>query len=189
MRDLIEGQFRESMDVKEDSVALVPEIEKAAEILIEALKDGKKVLVCGNGGSAAQAQHFVAELVVKFEKVRKALPAISLTTDTSNLTAGANDFGYELVFSRQVEALGNEGDVLVGLTTSGNSENVLKAFEAGKDKGMKLICLNGRDGGEASSLSLDADIVVQGDGAARVQEVHILIIHIWCKILDEIFGD
>lgn len=170
------------------------QIEKAGNILVNALKNGNKLLICGNGGSAAQSQHFAAEMVVKFERKRRPLPALALTTDSSNLTAGTNDLGFDTVFQRQVEAFGKAGDVLLGITTSGNSENVIKAFEAAKKLGVKCICLNGQNGGKISSEkftnNLDADIVIKDKSVSRIQEKHITIIHIWCKLIEqELFGD
>ena len=141
-KDLIKSIFLESISVKEESLkSLIGEIERVSEIVIKALKEGNKILVCGNGGSASDAQHFVGELICTFEnRDRKSLPAISLTTNTSIITAYANDFSFDEIFSRQIEGLGTEGDVLVGLTTSGNSKNVLKAFETAKSQGIKTVC-------------------------------------------------
>lgn len=166
------------------------DIERGAELIINALKKGNKLMICGNGGSASQSQHFAAELIVRFEKNRRPLAAIALTTDTSNITACGNDFSFQEIFSRQVEALGNKGDVLIGLTTSGNSENVLKAFESAEKKGITTICLNGKDGGKASLKKLDLNLIVKVKDTSRIQEMHITIIHIWCKLLEqEMFKD
>ncbi|MBD3209156.1 D-sedoheptulose 7-phosphate isomerase [Candidatus Woesearchaeota archaeon] len=158
---------------------------EAGDILIQALKDGKKVLVCGNGGSAADAQHFAGELVVRFEKERRKLPGLALTTDTSILTACGNDYGYDNVFKLQVEAYGAEGDVLVGISTSGNSENVLRAAEAAKEKGMNIILLLGKDGGKLKEYG--HAVVVPSQETKRIQEVHITLIHTWCGMIDEAF--
>ncbi len=160
------------------------DIEKGARLIMNVLKKGNKLMICGNGGSASQSQHFAAELIVRFEKNRRALPAIALTTDTSNLTACGNDYSFSEIFSRQVEALGNKGDVLIGITTSGNSENVLSAFEAARKKGVATICLNGKDGGKANSRKLDLNLIVKAKDTSRIQEMHITIIHIWCKLLE-----
>ncbi len=186
MQDIIKQQIQDSIKTKQEVLEkIVPEIEKSANILINALKNGKKVLVCGNGGSAADAQHFAAELIVRFETERKALPAIALTTDTSILTAGANDYGIDTLFSRQVEGLGAKGDVLVAISTSGNSPNVLKAIEAAKSKGMEVIGLTGRDGGKMKSLP--NCVIIPSQSTARVQESHIMTIHVWCKLVDQAF--
>lgn len=189
MQDIIKNNLLESIETKNKVLNLIPQIEQAAQTIINALKNNKKVLVCGNGGSAADAQHFVAELVVRFETNRKALPAIALTTNTSNVTAGANDFGFQTIFSRQVEALGEEGDVLIGISTSGNSENVIKAFETAKNKRLATICLNGKDGGRINHLQLNTNIIIPSQNTARIQESHITIIHILCKLIDSVYAN
>ena len=158
----------------------------ASIICIEALKAQKKILLCGNGGSAADAQHIAAELVGRFQKERRSLPAIALTTDTSALTAIGNDYGYEQVFARQVEGLANKGDVLIGISTSGESENVLRAIEEAKKRGCKTIGLLGKDGGRIKDLC-DASIVVPCNETPRIQEMHIMIGHILCSLIDESF--
>ncbi|TWJ04742.1 D-sedoheptulose 7-phosphate isomerase [Mucilaginibacter frigoritolerans] len=165
---------------------LVPDIEQACEMIISAIKNGKKVLLAGNGGSAADAQHIAAELSGRFVKHRKALPGIALTTDTSALTAIANDYGYEHVFSRQVEALAQEGDLFIGISTSGNSHGILNAFESAKKLNCHTLGLSGRDGGKMNGLC-DLNIVVPSDITARIQEMHILIGHILCKAVDDLF--
>ncbi|MDN5328062.1 MAG: D-sedoheptulose 7-phosphate isomerase [Candidatus Woesearchaeota archaeon] len=185
--EFVKSIIKDSISVKEKTLEMSEEILRAGETIAQALLDGNKVLTCGNGGSAADAQHFAAELVVRFKKNRKALPAIALTTDSSILTAHSNDFDFSTVFARQVEALGNEGDVIVGISTSGNSENVLKALEIGKNKKLKCIGLAGKDGGKMKDLDLDHLIVVPSDVTARIQESHILIIHIFCSIVDSFF--
>ena len=186
MKEQIKKIIEDSIRTKKDLISKkLDDIEQGAKIIIDALKRGNKVLVCGNGGSAADAQHFVAELVIRFEKDRTGLPAIALTSNTSNITAGANDLGFDNIFSKQVEALGSKGDVLIGITTSGNSPNVIKAFEKAKQKGMRCVCLNGKDGGKINEMNLDANIIVPSDNTARVQESHITIIHAWCKIIEE----
>jgi D-sedoheptulose 7-phosphate isomerase len=157
---------------------------KAAESIARTLRDGKKVLACGNGGSAADAQHFAAELVGRFETERRALPSIALTTDSSILTAVANDYGHERVFSRQVEGLATPGDLLVGISTSGNSTNVMLAVESAKKMGVKSIGLLGRDGGPLASL-VDIPVVVPHSVTARIQEAHIFIIHYWCSVVEQ----
>lgn len=185
MRDVIKQCVQDSITTKQKVLeALVPEIEEAARIIISALKNGKKILVCGNGGSAADAQHFAAELTCKFDKDRKPLPAVALSTDTSHLTATGNDYGFEKVFSRAVEALGNEGDVLVAISTSGNSPNVLKAINAALKKKMRVIGLTGKDGGRMKDEEIH-NVIVPSDETARVQESHITIIHAWCRLVDD----
>ena len=161
-----------------------PIVAEAADLIAKTLRDGKKVLACGNGGSAADAQHFAAELVGRFENDRKALPAIALTTDTSIITSVANDYSYEKVFSRQVEGLAARGDMLVGISTSGNSKNVMLAIEAAKVLGVKTIGLLGRDGGAIASL-VDIPVVVPHPVTARIQEAHIFIIHYWCSVVEQ----
>ena len=151
------------------------------------LQGGKRIFICGNGGSAADAQHIAAELVCRFETSRRGLPAIALTTDTSALTAIGNDLGFERLFSRQVEALGSEGDVLVVLSTSGNSGNIIAAILAAKERCMTTIGLLGGEGGKAKSL-VDHALVVPSPVTARIQECHILIGHIWCSMIDAAFA-
>ncbi|MBI5390068.1 SIS domain-containing protein [Candidatus Woesearchaeota archaeon] len=164
----------------------LPEMAKAAELLIGTLQRGKKMLVAGNGGSAADAQHFAAELVVKFAKQRKALPGIALTTDTSALTACANDFSFDAIFARQIEALGQEDDIFVGISTSGNSPNILAAVEMARQQRMKVITLLGKDGGKLKGKA-DVEIIIPSSVTAHIQESHITIIHSWCSLLDEAF--
>ncbi len=163
-------------------------IEAAGALLIATLKQGSKILLCGNGGSAADCQHIAAELVVRYEKKRHAMAAIALTTDSSILTAHANDFDFETVFSRQVEGLGNDKDCLIAISTSGTSKNILKATEAAKAKGMTVIALTGNDGGELSQLATLA-VVVPSKVTARIQEAHILIGHWWCGVIEEALSD
>jgi len=162
------------------------DIETACRVMVAVLKDGKKVLIAGNGGSAADAQHIAAELSGRFVKERKALPGIALTVDTSALTAIANDYGYHHVFSRQVEALAQPGDLFIGISTSGNSQGILNAFETATKIGCKTLGLSGRDGGKMNSLC-DLNIVVPSDVTARIQEMHILIGHIMCKAVDDAY--
>jgi D-sedoheptulose 7-phosphate isomerase len=159
-------------------------IETAGELLIKTLKQGGKLLLCGNGGSAADCQHIAAEFVVRYEKKRQALAAIALTTDSSILTAHANDFDFETVFSRQVEAIANEKDCLLAISTSGNSRNILKAVQAAKQKGMTVIALTGCEGGELSRLAT-VSVIVPSTVTARIQEAHILIGHWWCGAVEE----
>lgn len=166
--------------------SLTGDIETACEMIITTLKNGNKVLLAGNGGSAADAQHIAAELSGRFVKERKALPGIALTTDTSAITSIANDYGYQYVFSRQLEALAQPGDLFIGISTSGNSEGILKAFESAKKINCKTLGLSGRDGGKMNGLC-DLNIIVPSDVTARIQEMHILIGHILCKAVDNEF--
>lgn len=161
---------------------LVDEIEATARVLIECLDSGGKVLAFGNGGSAAQADHFVGELVGRFQFTRRPLPAVSLQASPSLVTCIANDFGYAEVFSRQVEALASPGDVAVGFTTSGTSENVLRGLASARKRGVGTIALLG--GSELNTVASDHQICVPSTSTARVQEVHLLIIHIWCHLID-----
>jgi len=159
----------------------------ACIIITEALQRGNKLLIFGNGGSAADAQHIAAELTGRYKSERRGLPAIALTTDTSALTAIGNDFGYEKIFERQVEALANEGDVLLGISTSGNSDNVLRALFLGRKMGCKTIGFSGKDGGHMGKFC-DINIVIPSDDTPRIQEMHILIGHIICQAVDDVFG-
>jgi D-sedoheptulose 7-phosphate isomerase len=159
-------------------------IEVAAELLINTVKQGGKVLLCGNGGSAADCQHIAAELVVRYEKKRQAMAAIALTTDSSILTAHANDYDFETVFSRQVDALGNDKDCLIAISTSGKSKNILRAVESAKSKGMMVIGLTGCEGGELSKQAT-ISVIVPSVVTARIQEAHILIGHWWCGAIEE----
>lgn len=189
MEKLIRQELEESIKVKEALIAnLVPQIAKAARLIIDALKKGKKILLFGNGGSAADAQHIAAELVGRFARTRRPLPAIALTTNTSNLTAIGNDFGFEYVFSRQLEALANEGDVALGISTSGESPNILEAFRTARAKKVKTIALSGRGGGSLKKLA-DINITVPSESTPRIQEDHITIGHIICKLVEEALFD
>lgn len=163
-------------------------IETAAQQLIVTLQQGGKLFLCGNGGSAADCQHIAAELVVQYQKNRSALAAIALTTDSSILTAHSNDFGFETVYSRQIEALATEQDCLIAISTSGRSKNIIKAVEAAKSKGMLVIGLTGADGGELSRL-VSYSINVPSQVTARIQEAHILIGHWWCGVIEESLSD
>ena len=162
------------------------DIEAACEMIASVIKNGNKVLLAGNGGSAADAQHIAAELTGRFVKERRALPGIALTVDTSALTAIANDYGYDVVFSRQIEALAQPGDLFIGISTSGNSQGILNAFDAAKKMGCKTLGLSGRDGGKMTGRC-DLNIVVPSQITARIQEMHILIGHILCKAVDDLF--
>jgi len=166
---------------------LVPVISQAAQMIIESLEAGGKLLLFGNGGSAADAQHVAAELIGKLFVLRRALPAIALTTDSSNLTALGNDFGFEAIFERQIEALGISGDVAFAISTSGNSPNVLKGVEMAKSKGVKTIGLSGKDGGSLAQ-AVDLSIVVPADNTQRIQESHLTIEHILCELIEAHFA-
>ncbi|MDH3528915.1 MAG: D-sedoheptulose 7-phosphate isomerase [Acidobacteriota bacterium] len=158
-------------------------IDESADLIADAVTAGKKVLICGNGGSAADAQHIAAELVGRYETERKALPAIALTTDTSALTAVSNDYGFERIFARQVEAHASAGDVLIAISTSGNSPNVLAAVMKARELDCKTIGLTGKDGRKLAALC-DACVLVPSGRTSRIQEAHITIGHIWCQIVD-----
>lgn len=170
---------------------LADEILKAVDILVSAYKDGNKLLLCGNGGSAADCQHIATELMIRLSHhiQRPALPAVALTTDTSNLTAGGNDIGFENVFARNVEGLGNRGDVLLAISTSGNSPNVVKAVEMAHSKGMIVFGFLGGNGGKLKSV-VDLPLVVPSSNTQRIQEGHITIAHIICELVeDKLFDD
>jgi len=164
----------------------IPNIERCGEVILRTLEDGNKILICGNGGSAADAQHIAAEFVGRYETERKALPAIALTTDTSALTALANDYSFERVFARQVEALARPGDLLIAISTSGNSPNVNAAVMTARQVGCRTIGMTGASGKKLASLC-DECILIPADRTARIQEAHITIAHIWCEIVDEKF--
>ena len=174
--------------VEDTKNQLVDQILSSGKVILSTLKSGKKLLVCGNGGSSAQASHFAGELLMRFDKDRKSLPAICLNSDISTITGGANDYGYENIFSRQVESLAQKGDILVGLTTSGNSPNVINALKIAKEKGVITICLNGKSGGKITPDMVDHNIIIPSNTTARIQELHINIIHMWCKAIDEEFA-
>jgi D-sedoheptulose 7-phosphate isomerase len=175
--------IEESIAVKRALIEQAAEIEKAAAIVVDSLKAGGKIFLFGNGGSAADSQHIASELVGKFEKHRKGLPAIALTTDTSILTSVGNDYGFENIFVRQLEALLSGGDVAIGITTSGSSANVIRALEFAKKRGAKTIALTGRKGENLRKLC-DVAILVDSEITARIQECHILIGHIICAVVE-----
>ncbi|MBK7794182.1 MAG: phosphoheptose isomerase [Betaproteobacteria bacterium] len=189
----IRQHFADSAQLKLDAAELLaPEIARASSIMTAALLADGKILACGNGGSAGDAQHFAAEMVGRFERERPELPALSLATDTSILTAVANDYAFEQVFARQVRALGARGDVLLAISTSGSSPNVIAAMAAAHDREMRVVALTGRGGGRISGLLTDADVhlCVPHDRTARIQEVHLLVIHCLCDTIDAtLLGD
>jgi len=186
---LIKRRIQKSIEVKAnlmDNIAIIDEI---ARLIIEAYRSGKKAVLFGNGGSAADAQHIAAELAGKYYMDRKPLPAEALTVNTSTLTAIGNDYGFEQVFARQLEGLGNPGDIAIGISTSGNSPNVIEGIRAAKRKGMITIGLTGADGGQLKN-EVDYCICVPSQDTPRIQEVHILIGHIWCELIERaLFGD
>jgi D-sedoheptulose 7-phosphate isomerase len=181
---LLQRSLEEHLQAVQATLQLqLVEIERAGTLIRSTLRQGHKVLLCGNGGSAADAQHIAAELVGRYERQRRAWPAIALTTDTSALTAISNDYGYEEVFARQVEALATANDVLLALSTSGTSANVLKAVQKARDIGCKTIALTGA-AGEPLASACDLAVVVPAERTARVQECHITIGHLWCELID-----
>jgi len=183
----ITQHFTESIEVKRQALeAVAPAIARAAEAMLHCLIHEHKILSCGNGGSAGDAQHFSSEMLNRFERERPGLPAIALTTDTSTLTSIANDYQFADVFARQIRALGQAGDILLAITTSGNSVNVLSAIDAAHERGMRVVALTGRNGGEAAGLlqNDDVEIRVPAHSTARIQEVHLLVIHCLCDLID-----
>jgi D-sedoheptulose 7-phosphate isomerase len=179
--------FNDSIEIKQRAAeVLCPVVAEVAEALIKCLVEGHKLLVCGNGGSAADAQHFAAEMLNRFEAERPGLPAIALTTDSSTLTSIANDYQFSDVFARQVRALGQSGDVLLCITTSGGSANIVSGIEAAHDRDMPVVLLSGRDGGAAAVALVqgDLEIRVPSGSTARTQEVHILVLHCLCDLID-----
>lgn len=186
MEERVRDHFRDSVELKQRAVALAPLIASAAELMTHCLLHDGKMLACGNGGSAADAQHFSSELLNRFEMERPGLPAVALTTDSSTLTSIGNDYHFAEVFAKQVRALGQAGDVLLAISTSGNSENVLQAVRAAHEREMTVIALTGRDGGTIARALAgeDIEIRVPADRTCRVQEVHLLIIHCLCDLID-----
>lgn len=189
----VESIFRGSVAAIERALPVVkPAVVRAGTLMADALAAGGKILLCGNGGSASDSLHFSSELLNRFERERRPLPAISLVGDCSTLTSVANDYSYDVVFSRQVDALGAPGDVLLAITTSGNSPSILRAVAAAREGKLSSVVLNGRDGGVmAGCLGVnDVEIRVPGDSTARIQEVHGIIIHCLCDLIDsQLFGD
>ena len=187
MQKMILEEFKAHKDIIENTIdTLIPIVEKASEMIIATLKSGHKILICGNGGSASDAQHIAAELIGRYKRNRKGLASIALNTDTSALTAIANDFGYDNVFSRQVEALANKGDLLIGISTSGNSQNILLALQTAKELGCNTLGLSGKNGGDMNTLC-DLNIIVPSSDTPRIQEMHILIGHTLCQAVDNTF--
>lgn len=187
--DKIKNIIQSSIDVKSlvlKNETLLNTIEECVQVMVKAFESGHKVLFCGNGGSASDAQHLAAELTGRFYTDRDALPSEALHCNTSYLTAVANDYNYDVIYSRLLKGIGNDGDVLVGLSTSGNSKNIIKAFEVAKEKGMHTIAFTGESGGKLKDLS-DYLINVPSNDTPRIQESHILIGHIMCQLVEEIY--
>jgi len=189
MQSIIEFEFNEHLKITQATMESIGDsLEIAANLCIDSLKNGGKILIFGNGGSAADAQHIAAELVGRYKTERKGLPAIALTTDTSALTAIGNDCGYNQIFNRQVEALANKGDVVIGISTGGGSSNVISGLELAKNLGCKTIGFSGRGGGDMNTLC-DTNLVVPAEDTARIQEMHIIIGHTICHLIDQAFID
>lgn len=187
MEDIIKNLIQESIRAKQiiyESEDIISSIKKAVKVILEAFSNNHKLLVCGNGGSAADAQHIAAEFVGRFQREREGLAAVALTTDSSILTSIANDYDFKVIYQRQIEALGKKGDVLLGISTSGNSENIGLAFEFAKSKGITTIGLLGKDGGKIKN-NADLYIIVPGSQTPRIQESHIMIGHIICQLVEE----
>jgi D-sedoheptulose 7-phosphate isomerase len=185
--DRIRLLFSDSVEVKQRaSEQLPPAIAAAGLLMTDCLLENGKILSCGNGGSAGDAQHFSAEMLNRFEMERPGLPAMALTTDSSTLTSIANDYCYEDIFSKQVRALGQPGDTLLAISTSGNSENVLRAVQAAHERGVRVVALTGRDGGKMAGIYRDGDVEIRvpAHSTARIQEVHLLVIHCLCDFID-----
>jgi len=189
----IASHFAASIATKQQAAAaLAPHIARASQAMVDCLKSGGKILACGNGGSAGDSQHFAAELVGRFEREREELAAIALTTDSSILTAVANDYSFDEIFSKQVRALGKPGDILFGISTSGNSKNVIAAVEAAHKKGLIVIGMTGRNGGKIGEMMGERDVLlnVESTVTARIQEVHLLTLHCLCDAIDHLlFGE
>lgn len=179
----LDRAINDSIRTLESLKNLGPEVTRATGLIEQCLRAGNKLLVCGNGGSATDASHFATELVVRFTKDRRALPAICLTSDSGILTAAGNDYGFDEVFARQVAAFGVPGDVLICLTTSGKSQNLIRALEEAKARKLKTIAFLGRDGGSTCGIA-DLDLLVKSDSTARVQEAHQLLLHVVCEIIE-----
>ena len=192
MKEYIKDQIKKSYETKQEiynNEDLLNKIEDVAKKCVELYRGDKKTILAGNGGSAADAQHIAAELVGRYGFDRPSIPSLALTTDTSNLTAIGNDYGYNQVFSRQLDGMGQSGDIFIGISTSGNSQNIINAFEVAKKKNILSVALVGKDGGQMAKMA-DIALVVPSQSTPRIQESHILIGHIICDIIEkEIFGD
>jgi len=184
---LVNEHFADSVAAKQAAAnVLAPAIARAGQLMAKSLLNDGKILSCGNGGSAADSQHFSAELLNRFEMERPGLPAIALTTDSSTLTSIANDYAYEDIFAKQITALGRENDVLLAISTSGNSENVNRAIAAAHDRAVKVVALSGHDGGRMAGLLSDDDVEIRvpAERTARIQEVHLVVLHCLCDLID-----
>jgi D-sedoheptulose 7-phosphate isomerase len=186
MEERVRRHFLESIATKQASIVLAPAISAAAAMMTRSLLEDGKVLSCGNGGSAADSQHFSSELLNRFEMERPGLPAVALTTDSSTLTSIANDYSFNEIFAKQVRALGQPADVLLAISTSGNSENILRAIDAAHERGLRVVALTGRDGGKIAGALRPSDIEIRvpAERTARIQEVHLLVIHALCDLID-----
>jgi D-sedoheptulose 7-phosphate isomerase len=188
MKEMIEAELNSHKEAIEEVIAsLRPIIEIACTLCVKVIKNGKRIFFFGNGGSAADAQHLAAELSGRYKKERRGLPGIALTTDTSAITAISNDYEYDYIFERQVEALAEANDLLIGISSTGNSSNIIRAFKAGRNIGCQTLGLSGKGGGKMND-KCDLNIIVPSDSTARVQEMHILIGHILCQAIDDAFG-
>ncbi|MGD0335783.1 MAG: D-sedoheptulose 7-phosphate isomerase [Candidatus Omnitrophota bacterium] len=185
MRDKIKDILLENIRIKEELLRTsITRIKQIADLLIDSLRKGGKIILFGNGGSASDAQHIAAEFIGRFKKDRTALAAIAITTNTSILTSLANDYGYEVVFAKQIEALGQKNDIAIGISTSGKAKNVIAGFKQAKKNGLKTIAFTGGDGGEIAKLA-DAALIVPSNVTARIQETHITVAHIICEMVEE----
>jgi D-sedoheptulose 7-phosphate isomerase len=186
MERRVRQHFEESIATKQAAIELAPAIAAAAATMTRCLLEDGKILSCGNGGSAADAQHFSSELLNRFELERPGLPAVALTTDSSTLTSIANDYAFVEVFAKQVRALGQPADVLLAISTSGNSENIVRAIRAAHERGLRVVALTGRDGGAVATALADGDIEIRvpAERTCRIQEVHLLVIHCLCDLID-----
>jgi D-sedoheptulose 7-phosphate isomerase len=182
----LDVSLAETIRVFESLRQIRAEIDRAEELILQTLKAGKKILICGNGGSAAEAQHFSTELVGRYFKNRRSLPAVALNADASTVSCIGNDFGFNSVFSRQIEGLANPGDLVVAITSSGNSPNILAALETARARGLPSIALLGRNGGKAKSLAT-VDLIVPGESGRAAQEAHLFLIHHFCERIDAEF--
>lgn len=192
LENIITAYIEASIETKQRALeSLVPTISQAAQLCAQRLSSGNKIMSCGNGGSAGDSQHFSSELLNRYSMERPPLPAIALSTDTSTLTSIANDYSYEEVFSKQIQALGSSGDLLLAISTSGNSGNVVKAIQVAHEKGISVIALSGKDGGAIAPMLLPTDIEVRipSDVTAHIQEMHLVVIHCLCDLIDrQLFG-
>ncbi|MBN1156893.1 D-sedoheptulose 7-phosphate isomerase [Candidatus Woesearchaeota archaeon] len=178
---MVEGSISAKESVLKNNTG---DIEEASKLIERSLNEGNKIMIAGNGGSAADSQHFAAEFVGRYKVERRGLPCIALTTDTSIITAWTNDYGFETLFARQIEALGRKGDVFIGISTSGNSPNIIKAMEKAKELGMKTVSLLGKDGGKLKEMA-DVNIIIKNNDTPRIQECHITVLHIIAELLDK----